>query len=144
MASKDDVLSSDEVLIARGDLDELNQRIVELQNQVKEVSLQSQYQLRLKTAEMNEKVKSTEDEATRLLEYEKQRVSALERERDAIVRDTKRELERTIDDHEKRLTEAEDDYTSKMFTEVRRFDDLKMQSDAAKAEWEQLESEACR
>jgi len=140
MASKDDVLSSDEVLIARCDLDELNQRIVELQNQVKEISLQSQYQLRLKTAEMNEKVKSTEDEATRLLEYEKQRVSALERERDAIVRDTKRELERTIDDHEKRLTEAEDDYTSKMFTEVRRFDDLKMQSDAAKAEWEQLET----
>jgi len=130
--------ASDEVLIMRGDLDESHQRIAELQTQVKEVTLQAQYQLRLKTAEMNDKVKTIEDESARIIAIEKQRIVALERERDDVCHDLNQSIEELKDAHAKELTDAADGYANKMFTEVERYDKLKMSRDNAAHAWEEL------
>lgn len=131
---KDAFEMQDEVLIARTDLDELKQRVIELQAQVKEVSLQAQYQLRLQATSMTEKLRLQEEEAALLLENEKGRVTTLELQRESIVREIKAELDRTIQKHEEQLGRAEKDYTSKFFAEVCRYDELKKTFDVAKDE----------
>lgn len=141
MKSADGTLLVDEVLIARDDLGELHQRISELQTHVKEVSLQAQYQLRLQAASMNEKLKCQAEEAARSLDYEKERVSALQLERDTILCESKDELKRTVQDNENRLISMENEYTSKIFAEVRRFNELKAASDAAKVQWDELNAQ---
>jgi chromosome segregation ATPase len=133
---KDEQTSVDEVLITRGDLDELHQRIGELQMQVKEVSLQAQYQLRLKAAEMGEKVKTNEDAYMLSLARERQRVSELERERDAAINHANEKIEQLMDAHANATAEAENEYGNKMFAEVERFDALKAASEMAQKDWE--------
>ena len=134
---KDELTVQDDVLIARTDLDELKQRVIELQTQVKEVSLQAQYQLRLQATSMTEKFRLQAEEAALQLKNEQGRVSTLEREREDIVRQTKDALDRAIENHEKQLARAENDYTTKLFTEVCRYDELMKVFDAAKNEYKE-------
>lgn len=127
--------SSSDVLISQTDLEELHQSVSDLRTQVKEVSLNAQYQLRLKSAEMNEKLKSAEDKASRLLERERQRVSELEEERDAVVRSSHEQMETVVAEYRQTLKDAEIDYTTKMFEEVQRYEELEKAGETAKSEW---------
>ena len=130
----------DEVLVMRGDLDESRQRIAELQTQIKEVTLHAQYQLRLKTAEMNDRVKTVEDECERRFSMERRRVAELERERDDLTRAARQDIEDMNDAHAKALADAEEEYARKMFAEVERFASLEASSAAAADAWTALQA----
>ena len=127
--------SSSDVLISQTDLNELHQHVSDLRTQVKEVSLNAQYQLRLTSAEMNEKLKSTKDEAERLLERERQRVFELEEERDTLMRNSREQMETVVAEHRQTLKEVETDYTTKMFVEVQRYEELEKAGEKAESEW---------
>ena len=97
--------------------------------------MNAQYQLRLTSAEINEKLKSTKDEAERLLERERQRVFELEEERDTLMRNSREQMETVVAEHRQTLKEVETDYTTKMFVEVQRYEELEKAGEKAESEW---------
>lgn len=68
---------AEEVLITKSELEEKKQRMSELELQVNELTMQTEYQLRLKDLHMQEKVKELTDKFTNEIDNEKQKFDLL-------------------------------------------------------------------
>lgn len=68
---------AEEVLITKSELEEKKQRMSELELQVNELTMQTEYQLRLKDLHMQEKVKELTDKFTSEIDNEKQKFDLL-------------------------------------------------------------------
>ena len=71
----------------------------------------------------------------RLLERERQRVFELEEERDTLMRNSREQMETVVAEHRQTLKEVETDYTTKMFVEVQRYEELEKAGEKAESEW---------
>lgn len=94
---KETVVYADEVLITRADLEEKRNRMAELEAQVNELTLQSEYQMRLKDLNVNETIKEIQDTLNREIDNERAKFELLMHEKNA------QEVE-----YEEKLKKAED------------------------------------
>ena len=68
---------AEEVLITKSELDERRSKMHELENQVNELTMHTEYQLRLKDLHMQEKIKELTDKFNAELETDKQKFDLL-------------------------------------------------------------------
>lgn len=114
----------DEILVKREEFDELQERMRELQTELKDLSLQNQYQLRLQAAEIGDRLKSSEATHASMLERERNRVAELERENVRISNDAVVERERLSEESSGELARVVEEYDRKLFAEIERSERL--------------------
>lgn len=116
--------SDDEILVKREEFDEMQERMRELQTELKDLSLQNQYQLRLQAAEMGDRLKSSQATHASMLERERNRVAELERENVRISNDAVVERERLSEEASGELARVVEEYDGKLFAEIERSERL--------------------
>lgn len=94
---KETVAYADEVLITRTDLEEKRNRMAELETQVNELTLQSEYQMRLKDLNVNETIKEIQEALHKEIDAERAKFELLMHEKNG------QEVE-----YEEKLKKAED------------------------------------
>jgi len=72
---------AEEILVTKSDLEEKNSLMQELKNTVEELTLQNEYQLRLKDMNYNEKIKEVTEKFTQELEQDKNKFELLREEK---------------------------------------------------------------
>merc|ERR1711991_924085 len=95
---KGKLIYAEEVLVTKGDLEEKNALMHELEGQVDELTLHNEYQLRLKDMDYNEKIKEVTEKFTQDLEQHKNRYE--------LLREEKNDLEMEEEEKIKHMEEA--------------------------------------
>lgn len=114
----------DEILVKREEFDEMRERVRELQTELKDLSLQNQYQSRLRAAEMSDRLKSSQATHASMLERERNRVAELERENVRISNDAVVERARLSEEASGELARVVEEYDGKLFAEIERSERL--------------------
>ena len=78
---KDSIIFSEEVLVTKSDLEDKKQRMSELETQVNELTMQIEYQLRLKELNLKERIKEITEKYTHELESDKTKFELLLQEK---------------------------------------------------------------
>jgi len=124
----------DEILVKREEFDELQERMRELQTELKDLSLQNQYQLRLQAAEMSDRLKSSEATYASMIEHERNRVAELERDNERLSNDLVAERELLSEEASAELARVVEEHDRKLFSEIERNEQLVNEAKEAERE----------
>ena len=115
---------SDEVLITRSDLEEKNSRITELTSKLEEIRMRSEYQMRTRDTQYNEKMKIMIDDYTSGIENLKKKITGLTSEKDQLEYKHADEVAKMAEKYENMLMEMESDSNKRLMAEFERYQEL--------------------
>jgi chromosome segregation ATPase len=128
---------AEEVLVTKSDLEEKQQSMVELQAKVDELTLQNEYQLRLKDMNYQERIKEITDKfQTELLES-KAHFEKLKEQKQEMELEFEERVKQIEDDHNVRLAEMESAHSKKLTEEMERYRDLERVLRTTQETWEE-------
>ena len=138
---KGKLIYSEEVLVTKGDLEEKNALMHELEGQVDELTLHNEYQLRLKDMDYNEKIKEVTEKFTQDLEQHKNRYELLREEKNDLEMEEEEKIKHMEEAHLHKLQQIEASYQQKIMEEVERFQQLVEERDIQQQRWDQQQKE---
>uniref|UniRef100_A0A061RT72 Wd repeat-containing protein 65-like n=2 Tax=Tetraselmis sp. GSL018 TaxID=582737 RepID=A0A061RT72_9CHLO len=131
---------AEEVLVTKGDMEEKKQRMQELEQQVNELTMQNEYQLRLKDLNHNEKLKEINDKFTAELESEKQKFELLLQEKNEQEMEYEEKLRVAEERHHAQMAALDSQYQQKIMSEVERYQSLMQEKELLHERWDEQNS----
>jgi G3E family GTPase len=128
---------ADEILITRADLSEKNQLVSELQRRVEELQMASEYQLRLKDMNHNEKVKEVTDKFVQEKDELRRQLQQVKTERDKEMARHDEETAQTHDTQLVEIQELEHQQNQRLMTEFEKYQELQQTSQRMQENFEQ-------
>ncbi|GFH28055.1 uncharacterized protein HaLaN_26473, partial [Haematococcus lacustris] len=110
-----------EVLVTRSELDEKKTRTAELEQQVAELTMQTEYQLRLKDLHLQERVKELTEKFSAELEADRQKFELLLTEKNEQEMEYEEKLKAAEERSQAQLAALDTSYQAKIMAEVERF-----------------------
>jgi cilia- and flagella-associated protein 57 len=138
---KGKLVYAEEVLVTKGDLEEKNSLMHELEGQVDELTLHNEYQLRLKDMDYNEKIKEVTEKFTQDLEQHKNRYELLREEKNDLEMEEEEKIKHMEEAHLHKLQQIEASYQQKIMEEVERYQQLVEERDIQQQRWDQQQKE---
>ncbi|KAM3668616.1 cilia- and flagella-associated protein 57 [Ammospiza maritima maritima] len=127
---------AEEVLIMRSDIDEKTQAILDLQNCVRDLQTESEYELRLKDIYCEEKIKSLEENFTQEIDFLKTKHQILQEEKEKQKLQHEVQLSELIDKQAKEVKQLESDSIQKLSMENEKYQELQVKSQKMEEEYE--------
>ena len=134
---KDPVGFAEEVLVTKSDLEEKRTRMQELETQVNELTMQTEYQLRLKDLNLNEKIKDITEKFTHELEQDKAKFDLLMQEKNEQEMEYEEKLKQAEERHQQAIQALESQYQQKIMAEVERYQQLQQEKEVLNAKWDE-------
>ncbi|XP_044157486.1 cilia- and flagella-associated protein 57 [Bufo gargarizans] len=119
---------AEEVLITKSDLEEKNQVMLELKTRVEELKMESEYQLRLKDMNYNEKLKELTEKFIQEMEVLKTTNQVLKAEAEKQELKHQDELAEVIERHSRELQDLETANNQKLLLEYEKYQELQVKS----------------
>ena len=126
-----------EILVTRTDIEEQAAAMREMQSKVDELHIHSEYQLRLKDMDANEKIKEVTEKFTQELEQDKNRYELLREEKNDMEMEFEEKMKHTEETHLHKLQQCEADFQKKIMNEVERYQELVQEKDVQQQRWDQ-------
>ena len=126
-----------EVLMTKADLEDIRSRMHELEVQVNELTLQGEYQLRLKDLNMNEKIKDLTDKFQGELEGERSKYDALLQEKNELEMDFADQMKTTENKHAQAMAATESSFQNKILNEIERYQALVEEKEELNRGWDE-------
>ena len=120
---------AEEVLVSKTELDEKQQRMQELETKVNEITMQTEYQLRLKDLHLHEKLREASDQHASELVAEKKRFELLSQEKNEMELEYEEKLRVHQNRSQQQLNALDSQYQQKILTEVERYQQLLQEKD---------------
>lgn len=137
---KEAMVYAEEVLVTKSDLEEKKQRMSELETQVNELTMQNEYQLRLKDLNLNEKIKDITEKFTHELESDKAKFELLLQEKNEQEMEYEEKLKQAEERHQQQMQALEAQYQQKIMTEVERYQQLLQEKEMLNERWDEQNS----
>ena len=131
------VVFAEEVLVTKSDLEEKKSRMAELETQVNELTMQNEYQLRLKDLNLNEKVKDITEKFQIELEADKSKFEVLLQEKNEQEMEYEEKLKLSDESRGHALTNLESQYQAKIMAEVERYQQLLQEKEMLNERWDE-------
>lgn len=131
---------AEEVLVTKADMEEKRGRMQELEMQVAELTLQSEYQLRLKDLNMNEKIKDLTEKFQAELDEDKSKFEMLLQEKNEQEMEYEEKIKQLEENHASQTSATEDRYQQKILTEVERYQQLMREKELLNERWDEQNS----
>ncbi|XRB08616.1 cilia- and flagella-associated protein 57 [Pycnococcus provasolii] len=131
---------AEEVLVTKSDLEERKARMLELETQVNELTMQNEYQLRLKDLNMNERIKDVTEKFTHELESDKSKFELLLQEKNEMEMEYEEKLRQAEERHHIATQQLEASYQAKFMAEVERYQALAREKDLLNERWDEQNS----
>ncbi|EDQ92382.1 uncharacterized protein MONBRDRAFT_13840 [Monosiga brevicollis MX1] len=128
---------ADEVLITGVDLTDKEQLVQDLQRRVDELQMASEYQLRLKDMNHNEKLKEMTDKFVQEKEELKRQLQQLKAEREKDLARHEEETTAGIDSHISEIQELEQHHNKRLMAEYEKYQELQAASQAMQERYEE-------
>ncbi|KAJ3085124.1 Cilia- and flagella-associated protein 57 [Quaeritorhiza haematococci] len=130
------MISADEILITKSDLEEKTTYMAELQRNLEELKLEHEYQLRLKDMNFSERLKEVTEKFSQEIEALKISTSVLrtEKDKEEVKHEEELQLERTRQAQE--LHEMESKYNQELMDEYEKFQDLQAATSSRQEKWQ--------
>ncbi|EIE19478.1 WD40 repeat-like protein, partial [Coccomyxa subellipsoidea C-169] len=125
---------ADEVLLPKLDLDEKKLRIIELEGQVRDVTLQNEYNMRLKDVAMAERIKELSDTLAAASQEQQAQYDLLQKANACLHRGK-------VAGEQAMLAALDDQYQSKVLLEIQRYEELVREKDALNTRWDEQTQE---
>ncbi|GLC59167.1 hypothetical protein PLESTB_001455600 [Pleodorina starrii] len=129
-----------EVLVTRSELDEKRSRMAELEQQVAELTMQTEYQLRLKDLHLQERVKELTDKFTAEAEADRQKFEALLSEKNEMEMEYEEKLKAAEERAQAQLQALDTQYQAKIMAEVERYQALMQEKEMLAERWDEQNS----
>jgi uncharacterized coiled-coil DUF342 family protein len=126
-----------EILVTKTDIEEQAAAMLELQSKVDELHIHSEYQLRLKDMDANEKIKEVTEKFTQELEQDKNRYELLREEKNDMEMEFEEKIKHTEETHLHRLQQCEAEFQKQIMSEVERYQELVCEKDVQTTRWDQ-------
>ncbi|KAL6752180.1 WD repeat domain 65-like protein [Haematococcus lacustris] len=126
-----------EVLVTRSELDEKKTRTAELEQQVAELTMQTEYQLRLKDLHLQERVKELTEKFSAELEADRQKFELLLTEKNEQEMEYEEKLKAAEERSQAQLAALDTSYQAKIMAEVERFQSLAAEKEALAERWDE-------
>ncbi|XP_073400639.1 cilia- and flagella-associated protein 57 isoform X1 [Dendrobates tinctorius] len=123
-----DLIYAEEVLITKSDLEEKNQVMLELKTRVEELKMESEYQLRLKDMNYNEKLKELTEKFIQEMEVLKTTNQVLKAEAEKQDLKHQEDLADVIERHSQELQDLEAANNQKLLLEYEKYQELQVKS----------------
>ncbi|XP_063263369.1 LOW QUALITY PROTEIN: cilia- and flagella-associated protein 57 [Prinia subflava] len=127
---------AEEVLIMRSDIDEKNQAIQDLQVCVRDLQLESDYELHLKDMYCEGKIKALEENFTQEIESLKTKHQILEEEKEKWELQQQVQLSELMDKQAREVQRLESDSCKKLSMENEKYQELQVKSQKMEEEYE--------
>ena len=128
---------AEEILVTRSDLEEKSGEISRLHSKVEELSLNNDYQLRLRDMNYKEKIKEVSDKFMTELKNDADRYGQLMEEKKEMEKDYEERLVELHGKHSEEFKELEAGYNAKINTEVHRFEQLVSEREEQNRKWDE-------
>eukprot|EP00198_Chlamydomonas_reinhardtii_P011942 XP_001701279.1 flagellar associated protein [Chlamydomonas reinhardtii] len=129
-----------EVLVTRSELDEKRSRMSELEQQVAELTMQTEYQLRLKDLHLQERVKELTDKFSGESEADRQKFEALLAEKNEMEMEYEDKLKQAEERSQAQLQALDTQYQAKIMAEVERYQALMQEKELLAERWDEQNS----
>lgn len=131
---------AEEVLITKSELEEKKARMSELEQQVAELTMQTEYQLRLKDLHLQEKIKELTDKYTAELESDRQKFELLLQEKNEQEMEYEDKLKQGEERAQTQLSALDTQYQAKIMAEVERYQQLMQEKELLNERWDEQNS----
>lgn len=131
---------AEEVLITKSELEEKKARMAELEQQVAELTMQTEYQLRLKDLHLQEKIKELTDKYTAELESDRQKFELLLQEKNEQEMEYEDKLKQAGERAQAQLSALDTQYQAKIMGEVERYQQLMQEKELLNERWDEQNS----
>mmetsp|Transcript_36831 Transcript_36831/g.108610 ORF Transcript_36831/g.108610 Transcript_36831/m.108610 type:complete len:1386 (-) Transcript_36831:299-4456(-) len=128
---------SAEVLVTRSELDERKSRMAELEQQVAELTMQTEYQLRLKDLHLQERIKELTEKFTAEVETDRQKFELLLHEKNEQEMEYEEKLKQAEERSQQQLSTLDTQYQTKIMAEVERFQTLTQEKELLNERWDE-------
>ena len=134
---KEIVAFAEEILVTKSDLEEKTQSMAELKQKVEELTMQNEYQLRLKDLNYTEKIKEATDKFNAELDGDKKNYELLLQSKNDMEMEYEEKIKQLEERHQQQLQALEAQYQQKIMTEVERYTQLVAEKDLMNEKWEE-------
>ena len=134
---KDVMAFAEEILVTKSDLEEKTQSMAELKTKVEELTMQSEYQLRLKDLNYNEKLKEATEKFTQELDGDKKNYELLLQAKNDMEMEYEEKIKQLEERHQQQLQALEAQYQQKIMAEVERYQQLVSEKDMQNEKWDE-------
>ena len=128
---------AEEILVNKSDLEEKASQIQQLHHKVEALSMDNDYQLRLKDMQYQEKSKEVTNKFTSELQVDASRYSSLLEEKKQMELEYEEKLVDLEKKHSNEFRELEDGYNGKINTEVQRYETLVSEREEQNRKWDE-------
>ncbi|NWX19701.1 CFA57 protein, partial [Aegotheles bennettii] len=127
---------AEEVLIMRSDMEEKSQTMLDLQIRVKELQIESDYQIRLKDMYCNEKIKKLEENFTQEIDSLKTKHQILQAEKEKQELQHQLQLSELMNKQAREVKQLESDSNQKLLMENEKYQELQVKSQRMQEDYE--------
>ena len=131
---------AEEILITKSDLEEKTQRMQELLTKVDELTMQSDYQLRLVELNFQDKLKDVNDKYTAELDEARSKYDLLLQEKNDADLDNEERMSALEERQQDQLQQFEQQYQEKIMAEVERYQALQQEKELMNERWDEQNS----
>ncbi|KAI8472173.1 MAG: hypothetical protein J3K34DRAFT_519934 [Monoraphidium minutum] len=128
---------AEEVLVSKAELDERRARVTELEQQVAELTMQTEYQLRLKDLHLQERLKEVVDRMNGKQEADRQKFEMLLGEKNEQEMEYEEKLKSAEGRAAAQLAALDGQYQAKLMAEVERYSSLLQEKEALNERWDE-------
>ncbi|GBG61790.1 hypothetical protein CBR_g23749 [Chara braunii] len=134
---KEAITYAEEVLVTKSDLEEKKVRTTELEQQVNELTMQNEYQLRLKDLNLNERIKDITDKFTHELDQAKSRYETLLQTKTEQEMEYEEKIKQEREKYAQQMASMEGSYQQKIMAEVERYQALMQEKEQLNQKWDE-------
>ncbi|XP_068171387.1 cilia- and flagella-associated protein 57 [Antennarius striatus] len=130
------IVHTEEILVAKSDLEEKAQNTLELKTRLEEMQMENEYHLRLKDMNHSEKTRELSDKFTQEIERLKTTEQALRTQMEKQEREHQQSSDQLAAKHSEELKSLELSYSQKLIVEHERFQDLLLEHQRMQEDFE--------
>jgi len=128
---------AEEILVTKTDLEEKTQTMTELKTKVEELTMQNEYQLRLKDLNYSEKIKEATEKFNQELDGDKKNYELLLQAKNDMEMEYEEKIKQLEERQQQHILATESQYQQKIMTEVDRYQQLVAEKDMMNEKWEE-------
>eukprot|EP00210_Caulerpa_lentillifera_P006405 g6119.t1 len=126
---------AEEVLVTKSELDEKKHKMMEMETKVNELTMQTEYQLRMKDLTLQEKLKEESDRHETDFNAEKRKFELLSQEKNDMELEFEEKLRLTQEKSRQQLDALDSQYQQKILNEVERYQQLAQEKETLNTKW---------
>eukprot|EP00217_Crustomastix_stigmatica_P010708 CAMPEP_0183813298 /NCGR_PEP_ID=MMETSP0803_2-20130417/52843_1 /TAXON_ID=195967 /ORGANISM="Crustomastix stigmata, Strain CCMP3273" /LENGTH=1181 /DNA_ID=CAMNT_0026058151 /DNA_START=28 /DNA_END=3573 /DNA_ORIENTATION=- len=137
---KEALTFAEEVLVTKSDLEDKKARMAELDTQVNDLTMQTEYKLRLMELNHQEKIKDLTEKYTHEIEGDKSKFELLLQEKNEQEMEYEEKLKQAEERHQQQMAALETTYQQKIMAEVERYQQLLNEKEMLNERWDEQNS----